>query len=396
MPGMHRNRVKGGAAAASGTEAGAGREIGGKPEDSAPGNRDVESIAPENMNEGSTASENMNGGSTAPESMMNGGSTAPESMKGGSTAPENMDGGSTASQNGGRGKAAASGGASGPRISRQRMFQLAAAVLFNGYAAGFHKGKIFTGKSKAVCVPVLNCYSCPGALGACPIGALQTALGGIRHHFPFYVLGMLMLFGIVLGRVICGLLCPFGLVQDLLHKIPLPKWKVPRKIDKPARYIKYAVLAVLVILLPAFAVTESGVTPPYFCQYICPAGTLEGGIPLLLADSGLRQVAGALFQWKLAVLAAVLLASVVIHRPFCRYLCPLGAFYSLFNRFSFYQMNLDSSRCVGCGQCEKVCPMAVEVTRDCNGPECIRCGKCKEVCPVQAISCGFARREGKA
>ena len=320
MPGMHRNRVKGGAAAASGTEAGTGREIGGKPEDSAPGNRDVESIAPENMNEGSTASENMNGGSTAPESMMNGGSTAPESMKGGSTAPENMDGGSTASQNGGREKAAASGGASGPRISRQRMFQLAAAVLFNGYAAGFHKGKIFTGKSKAVCVPVLNCYSCPGALGACPIGALQTALGGIRHHFPFYVLGMLMLFGIVLGRVICGLLCPFGLVQDLLHKIPLPKWKVPRKIDKPARYIKYAVLAVLVILLPAFAVTESGVTPPYFCQYICPAGTLGGGIPLMIADPALRKLAGALFSWKALVLAVIVAASMGIHRPFCRYL----------------------------------------------------------------------------
>ena len=136
------------------------------------------------------------------------------------------------------------------RISRQRVIQLAAAALFNGYVIGFGKGRIFTGKSKAICVPVLNCYSCPGALGACPIGALQASLGGMKHHFPFYVLGMLMLFGIVLGRVVCGLLCPFGLVQDLLHKIPLPKWKVPKKIDQPARYLKYVILAVLVILLP--------------------------------------------------------------------------------------------------------------------------------------------------
>ena len=104
------------------------------------------------------------------------------------------------------------------RISRQRVIQLAAAVLFNGYVIGFGKGRIFTGKSKAICVPVLNCYSCPGALGACPIGALQASLGGMKHHFPFYVLGMLMLFGIVLGRVVCGLLCPFGLVQDLLDR----------------------------------------------------------------------------------------------------------------------------------------------------------------------------------
>ncbi len=279
------------------------------------------------------------------------------------------------------------------RISRQRVIQLAAAVLFNGYVIGFGKGRIFTGKSKAICVPVLNCYSCPGALGACPIGALQASLGGMKHHFPFYVLGMLMLFGIVLGRVVCGLLCPFGLVQDLLHKIPLPKWKVPKKIDQPARYLKYVILAVLVILLPAFAVTKTGVTPPYFCQYLCPAGTLEGGIPLLLADPTLREIAGALFQWKLGVMAVILGACMVIHRPFCRYLCPLGAFYLVFNRFSFYQMNLDASKCVGCKKCEKVCPMAVEVTKNCNDPECIRCGKCREVCPVQAISSGFRPKE---
>ena len=74
---------------------------------------------------------------------------------------------------------------------------------------------------------------------------------------------------------------------------------MPKKIDQPARYLKYVILAVLVILLPAFAVTDTGVTPPYFCQYLCPAGTLEGGIPLLLADPTLREIAGVLFQWKL-------------------------------------------------------------------------------------------------
>lgn len=274
-------------------------------------------------------------------------------------------------------------------ISRQRLIQLAAAALMNGYALGFQKGKIFTGPTKALCVPVLNCYSCPGALGACPIGALQTALGS-RRHFPFYVLGLLMLFGVVLGRLVCGLLCPFGLVQDLLHKIPTPKWKVPRRIDRPARYLKYVVLALLVVLLPAFAPVESGIAPPFFCKYLCPAGTLGGGIPLLIADPALRQVAGALFQWKVLVLAAVLVASIAIHRPFCRYLCPLGAFYGLFNRFSLYQMRLDRSKCVDCGQCRRCCPMDVEVTRDVNSPECIRCGRCASVCPTGAISAGFA------
>lgn len=273
-------------------------------------------------------------------------------------------------------------------ISFQRVVQLIAAVLFNGYLVGFQKGKIFTGDTKAFCVPVLNCYSCPGALGACPIGALQTALGGIRHHFPFYVLGFIMLFGIAMGRLVCGFLCPFGLVQDLLYKIPVSKRKVPRSIDRPARFLKYIILLVAVILLPAFAITSTGVTPPYFCQYICPAGTLEGGIPLLLMDPVLRTLAGTLFRWKLLVLLIVVIASAVISRPFCRYLCPLGAFYSFFQKFSFFQMQVQKEKCIDCKKCEHVCPMAVEVTKEINSPECIRCGACTEVCPTKAISSG--------
>ena len=156
----------------------------------------------------------------------------------------------------------------------------------------------------------------------------------------------------------------------------------------------------MVVLLPAFAVTESGVTPPYFCQYICPAGTLGGGIPLMIADPALRKLAGALFSWKALVLAVIVAASMGIHRPFCRYLCPLGAFYAWFNRFSFFQMRLDAKKCIDCKACERVCPMAVEVTKDINSPECIRCGVCKTVCPTGAIrsgfECGAKRMEGES
>lgn len=269
------------------------------------------------------------------------------------------------------------------------LIQLLAAVLVNGYAVGFAKGKIFTGKSKMLCVPVLNCYSCPGALGACPIGAMQAVAGGRKHNFSFYVLGTLMLFGVVLGRLICGFLCPFGLVQDLLHKIPVPKLTVPKKLDKVLRFLKYAVLVIFVLLLPVLAVNKFGTGNPWFCKYICPAGTLEGGIPHILMNEQLRKLADVLFDWKVGVLIFVVIGSMFIGRFFCRYLCPLGAFYSLFNKFAFYQMKVDESKCVGCGKCEKTCSMAVEVIKNINSTECIRCGKCKAACPTGAITSGF-------
>ena len=273
--------------------------------------------------------------------------------------------------------------------------QLMSAVFWNGYGAGFAGGKIFTGKTKALCVPVLNCYSCPGALGACPIGALQTVLGGIGGKFPFYVLGLLMLFGVLLGRLVCGFLCPFGFVQDLLYRLPVKKLSVPKKLDIPLRRLKYGILLVFVILLPLFGADAMGVTPPYFCKYICPAGTLEGALPLMLTNQALRVLAGALFRWKLLVMLLVLLAASSVSRFFCRYLCPLGAFYSLFHKFGLYQMEFVKEKCIGCEKCEQVCPMAISVREDSNSPECIRCGKCKAVCPTRAIDAGFAKPKGE-
>lgn len=279
------------------------------------------------------------------------------------------------------------------KVKKQGRIRLLIQILFmaliNGYAIGFAKGQIFTGNSKMFCIPVLNCYSCPGALGACPIGALQAVIGGHKHNFSFYVLGTIMLFGVVLGRFICGFLCPFGLVQDLLHKIPTPKWRVRKAIDQPLRLGKYFVLIILVLLLPMFLTNDFGIGAPYFCKWICPAGTLGGAVPLLVQNESLRATIGLLFSWKVAVLTIILIASVFINRPFCKYLCPLGALYSIFNRFSFYQMSLDRNKCTNCRSCERGCPMNVEILKNINSAECIRCGKCKAVCPHGAISSGF-------
>lgn len=271
------------------------------------------------------------------------------------------------------------------KIRTQRLIQLAAAAVLNGYAMGFAEGKIFTGPTKSVCVPVLNCYSCPGALGACPIGALQAAFGSAGRGFPFYVVGTLLLFGILLGRLSCGLLCPFGFIQDLLHRIPVPKLKVPAKIDRPLRWLKYGVLAIMVIGLPAIVAAANGYAPPFFCEFLCPAGTLEAGVPLLAMDERLRSQIGWLFNWKTAILLAIVVLSLFIHRPFCRYLCPLGGLWGLFNRFSLVQLQWAEPTCVHCGKCAKACPMAVDPVKDQASAECIRCTTCVSVCPTNSL-----------
>ena len=267
------------------------------------------------------------------------------------------------------------------RQSRRTLVQCVAALLQNAYIPGFFKGVIYQGESKLLCVPGLNCYSCPGALGACPIGSLQAALGR-RGRFPAYVLGLLLLFGVLLGRLVCGFLCPFGLLQDLLDRIPLPKFKLPRRLDRPLRYVKYVVLILLVI--GAVALAE-----PVFCKYLCPAGLLEAGLPLTGLNPRLAGMRGTLFYVKLAILLFLVLLSLFVYRPFCKYLCPLGAFYGLFNGVGFYRMEVSEEKCVRCGKCAAACPMDVDVVKHPNSPECIRCGKCRDACPTGAVSGGF-------
>ena len=278
---------------------------------------------------------------------------------------------------------------------KRHIIQAAAALLTNLNIKGFFTGSIYKGATKQACVPGLNCYSCPGAVGACPIGSLQAALGKGRLRFPAYVTGILLFFGVMFGRLICGFFCLFGFIQDLLYKIPVPKLVIPKKIDKPLRYVKYAILLIFVIILPLFLRDEYGTSAPYFCKLICPAGTLEGGIPLVLLNTGLRSVIGFLFRWKVSILIIIVALSIFIYRPFCKYICPLGAIYSLFNRFSFYQMHLDKSRCIGCKQCERQCKMGVEITKNINSTECIRCGACINACKKGAISSGFNLQRSK-
>ena len=149
--------------------------------------------------------------------------------------------------------------------------------------------------------------------------------------------------------------------------------------------LKYVILVVFVILLPAFVTNSLGMGDPFFCKYICPQGVLEGAIPLSLANSGIRAALGHLFTFKFTVLALFIILSILFYRPFCKWICPLGAIYSLFNKVSFLKIQVDHEKCVGCQKCSRVCKMDVNVVDTPNHPECIRCGECMKACPTDAI-----------
>lgn len=267
--------------------------------------------------------------------------------------------------------------------NQRHLIQLYAALLYNAHVKGYITGNIYTGNTKIICAPGLNCYSCPGAIGACPLGALQNAIASSGHRAPYYVFGILLLYAITFGRTICGYLCPVGLVQELLHKIPTPKLK-KNMVTKILSYLKYVLLFVLVFVVPLWYSLQSYPVPA-FCKYICPAGTLGGSIGLLSNPNNFSKFSmlGILFTRKFIILSILVLACVFIYRAFCRFICPLGALYGLFSKVNIIGVKVNKSKCVDCGKCVGRCPMDIKKVGD---AECVHCGKCINVCPTKAIS----------
>lgn len=319
------------------------------------------------------------------------------------------------------------------RLRFRRLVQIFFAAMSNSFVTGFAAGKIYKGNLKQLCAPGLNCYSCPGALLACPIGSLQAVIGSSGFQISLYVFGFITLFGALLGRAVCGFLCPFGLVQEWIYKIPFPLKKNSFRGNKILQKLKFIILALFVIILPMTLNDASGNAPPAFCKWVCPAGTLEAGIPLVgRSESKAAQTAGAnkmieaqktdaaipkektsllggklnvkaaviqryktgtLFWWKIALLLLVLILSLMNYRPFCKYICPLGAMYGLMNPVSLYRLRFNKDLCIRCGKCKKACKMCIDPMEQQNSVECVRCGDCVNACPTNALSMGLGKNK---
>ena len=286
---------------------------------------------------------------------------------------------------------------------KRKLTQAILVLAANGNLQGFATGTIYSGRLKQVCLPGLNCYSCPGAVGACPLGALQTMLADPAYKMSFYIIGLLLAFGVVAGRWICGWACPFGLFQELLYmpaRLAAKRRKTSAyrlfKFRAPffLRYTKYAFLLFLVILAPLLLTDGFGFGAPYFCEWICPSGTVMGALPLFLANPSLAAFIGPLFYLKITVAALIIAGSFVSNRFFCKYICPLGAIYGLFNRVALTKLVFQREECIGCGKCIDACGMNIDPREPGQRMECICCGKCVSSCGQNALL--LPRRRKKA
>jgi len=225
------------------------------------------------------------------------------------------------------------------------------------------------------CAPVFHCYACPLATFGCPIGMLAEA--GAVHVIPFVTIGLLILFGALVGSLFCGWACPFGWLQDLAAKVPTPKFEVPRWMG----HFRFVVLGGAVLAIPYLY----GIEHPLFICLFCPAGAIEAAGPKIVGQAA----AGQPIDWpnvlKLTVTGLFIVTIFFFRRPWCRVLCPLGAIFSAFNRASAFFLRLDRSKCTECGRCSKLCQYNIDPEKSPNDLRCIRCLECTR-CNLGALT----------
>lgn len=216
----------------------------------------------------------------------------------------------------------------------------------------------------------------------CPFGGVvsfwQLVSAGTlvkKVHESSVVLGVLgLLLALLFGPVICGWVCPFGTFQEWLaalgRKLFGKKYNtfLPSKLDKILRYLRYLVLAWVTYMTIISGKLIFQDYDPYFTLFNFWTGevALTGYVALAL----------------------VILLSLFVERPFCKYACPYGAFLGIFNLFRIFGIKRNAPTCISCKACNKACPMNIDVavSKVIRDHQCISCLECtsEAACPVPA------------
>lgn len=250
----------------------------------------------------------------------------------------------------------------------RKFIQFFSFLLLNSYFKGFTNKVNYGGTLKGVCVPVLNCWSCPSALTSCPIGAMEIYIKS--RNFPFLPLVFIIVPGLFFGRFFCGFLCPAGLLQELLFKIKTKKYKLNNK------FVFFPLLSLVFgVILFSYLFSSA-----WFSRFICPMGLIQASIPWILLEPSLIDSLGYVFVFKVIFLIFLIFMNIFIYRFFCRTLCPLGFMLGFFNKFALLKITYFPENCNKCEKCADICPVDLKIPEEVNSFRCVRCMNCVNIC----------------
>jgi len=284
----------------------------------------------------------------------------------------------------------------------RRIVQFLSFMLFSAIALGVIP----------LLLPVLWTWSLEQNTVGDAFTALQLMLYDVV--FPWLAIASFLVVGVLIGKSLCGWICPFGFIQDLVGFIKRKQTEFSPRTHGNMIYVKYGILGITLFISATFSaaklakINESyegaiGIFAKAPFTTLSPADTLFGTLPRLVRDfsnavsanqvdilSGITSLP-PLFWIQLFIMAGILVFAVYIPRGWCKYFCPHGAIMAFLNRFSFLGLRRDLYKCPKgtCRLCVEVCPMRVPILdlpwQKFSHPECIYCLKCADACPHGAI-----------